>query len=271
MNKLGLFAFVKDEEDIIESFILHNIDIFDNITIIDNGSIDGTLDILKEYSSKYKHIDIYHDHSSFTFKGDICSAIMKNSTSDILVPLDADEKIIYDNNKQITVNKSTIKNYLQNLEITGFKYKINKIYEYHPDNDGWYGLAGHTKIIFPQKTFMYTDTGFHRGRTTLDESSDFDDPHYWRAMFRNSVPLDKITKIDISYIHYHFRSKEKWLSKTEAKLKARLGENWNNIDYLQQYNGQSLHMKNRYLKYLQTNQWIDCDKTIFLGKEINNL
>lgn len=267
MNTLHLISFIKNEVDIIESFLNYHIDIFDKITIIDNGSNDGTLDILKKYSIAYNHINIYEDSSSFALKGDICSEIMRNSTSDILVPLDADEKIIYDSNIQLSTNKLIIKDYLQNLKITGYKYKINKIYEYHPDNDGWYGVCRHTKMIFPQKTFMYTDIGFHRGRTTLDESTDFNNQYYWRAMFESDkITFDKITNINISYIHYHFRSKDNWLNKTELKLKTRLGNNWNNISYLEKYDGPSAHIKNRYLQYLKTNNWIFCDKSIYLGK-----
>jgi glycosyltransferase involved in cell wall biosynthesis len=267
MNKLALFSFIKDEIDFITSFIEHHKNIFDEITIIDNGSKDGTLEILQEYE-KNNIITLIKDQSPFFMKGEICSAVMENSSCDLLVGLDADEIIIFDDDDIRTKNTGTIKNYLQNIDINGFKYKVKRIYEYHPDNDGWYGIRGHTKIIFPKSTFLYTDVGFHRGRTTLDPESDFNtNEYYWRTMFKNRK-IDPTNKINISYLHYHFKSKEIWLKNTAKKLKARIGDNWMDKECLSKYHGPSIHLKYRYLKYLNTNEWISCKKKFFLGKEI---
>lgn len=266
MNKLGLFSFIKDEIDFIIPFLEHHKNIFDEIIIIDNGSTDGTLEILQEYS-KNNIITLKQDLSPFAMKGEICSEIMRNSSCDLLVALDADEIMIFDDEHIKIKNPDIIKNYLQNININGFKYKVKRIYEYHPDNDGWYGTRGHTKIIFPKSTFLYTDPGFHRGRTTLDAESDFDtNKCYWRTMISNPK-IDHTNHIDISYIHYHFKSKEIWLKNTEKKLKARIGENWNKQEYLYKYHGPSIHLKYRYLRYLKTNEWVSCKKSIFLGKD----
>ena len=142
-------------------------------------------------------------------------------------------------------------------------------YQYHPDNDGWYGICNHTKIIFPKKTFLYTDGGFHRGRITLDEPSNFDfDPYYWRTMFHDPNISDKIENINISYLHYHFKSKDIWLKNTKKKLKARLKDKWNDLKFLKSYIGPSIHAKNRYIKYIETNEWNCCNKQICLGKDL---
>ena len=77
--------------------------------------------------------------------------------------------------------------------------------------------------------------------------------------------VHKITNINISYLHYHFKSKKIWLKNTEKKLKARLGENWNNLDFLESYSGPSIHSKNEYIRFLKTEEWIGCGKDIFLG------
>lgn len=259
-NKLALFCFIKDEIDFIKDFIEHHLKIFDEITIVDNGSTDGTLEAIKYYSNN-NNIKIIIDHSDFVKKADICTNLMKNSDCDLLVPLDADEKMIYDDNKIRSLNSNIIRSYLQKINITGEKFKVKNIYEYHPDNDGWYGLAGHTKIIFPKKTFMYTDSGFHRGRTSLDAISNFDtDPYYWRSFMNGKIYTDKILDINISYIHYHFKNKDVWMKNTIKKLKARIGEKWRDKEYLKKYSGQSIHCKNQYLNYLDTGIWHNIEK-----------
>lgn len=264
-NKLELFTFVKDEVDFISSFVEYHKHIFDKITIIDSGSTDGTLEILQTLNKK-QEIQLIEGHFNFSDKGEICTELMKNSSCELLIPLDADEKIIFDDGLIRSNNINLIREYLQNIKITGNKYKIYNTYDFHPDDDGWYGIRRHTKMIFPQKTFMYTDGGFHRGRTTLDPDSHFDTPHYWRAAFNSDIIIeDKITNINLSYIHYHYKSKNIWLKNTEKKLRARLGHFWNNLETLQSYTGPSIHSKVKYLEYLKTGEWNFCQKNIFLG------
>lgn len=268
MNKLALFVFVKDEIDFIEHFIEYHKNIFDEITVIDNGSTDGTLEVLDRYS-KYKVINLIRDSSPFSMKGEICSKIMSESTCDLLVGLDADEIMVFDDNETQTKDTAQIKAYLKNLPITGAKFKINKIYEYHPDNDGWYGLTKHAKIIFPKKTFMYTDGGFHRGRTLEDDISNFNThPFYWRPFNKGIITTDKVIDINISYVHYHFKNKEIWLKNTVKKLKARIGDKYQDIEYLKTYFGPSIHCKTQYLYYLETGNWIKVNKQIFLGYDL---
>ena len=154
INKLGLVSFIKNEIDFIESFIKYHIDIFDSIYFIDDGSTDGTLEIIQKYSS----IHLRQVQNSFNLKGEICSEIIHQMTEDIIIPLDADETIVHDNkNIQIT-NSQYIRQYLQNLPIDGHKYKVNHIYEYNPDHIGWWGIKHHAKIFFPKK-YLYRLSG----------------------------------------------------------------------------------------------------------------
>lgn len=259
MNKLGLFCFVKNENDIIENFVNYHLNIFDAISIIDNGSTDGTYEILQSFGNK---INLIQNTCHFSLKGDVCSNMMKESDCDLLIPLDADELMIYDDNINISNDNNFIRKYLQELVLDGKKYNINKIYEIYPFEKDYWGIRPRVlKVIFPKSTFMYTDCGFHRGRVVQDNSLTFNNIYFWRS---GHAKDDAVRHINISYLHYHFRNKQSWLKSTEQKLRARLGDDWNNINILRNYTGQSRHTAREYLIYLDTGLWCPVKKDIQL-------
>ena len=61
--KIYSFTTVKDEADIIESFVRYNMNILDGMVISDNGSNDNTLDILYKLKNEGYNIDIIIDKS----------------------------------------------------------------------------------------------------------------------------------------------------------------------------------------------------------------
>jgi glycosyltransferase involved in cell wall biosynthesis len=94
MKKINIILFIKNEEELIESFIQYHQKIVDKITIIDNGSTDSTLNIITKYLNN--NINLIIDNSDFNNKGKICTKIIKESEQDIIIPLDADEFLLYD-------------------------------------------------------------------------------------------------------------------------------------------------------------------------------
>lgn len=251
-NSIHIICFVKNGIHFIKKFIDYHAKIADKITFIDNGSTDGTLEIIKEY----KDIEILYCED-FKQKGNACTQVMLNSSCDLLVPLDIDELIIYDDGKSIHNDCEKIKQYLQNIHLDGSKYRIKYSYLAHPDNDNWYHISYQPKIIFPKKTFLYTDIGFHRGRTTLDKDSNFNDPCWWRPFFNNNFLNDSVKHINISHIHYHFKSKEIWLHNTKMKLESRVGDKINDKIFLKNYNGEGIHAAKEYLEFINTGKWHD--------------
>lgn len=229
-NITEIFCMIKNEEDILKYFIEYHINMVDSLTIIDNGSSDSSLNIAKQYPIK-----LIQNNLEFKNKSLIISDLMRNSKADLLIPLDVDEFLLLEKYNKKIFNKKQIKNYLSNLKYNaGDKFQIKHIYEKYPDKNSFWDLnPTSTKMIFPKEGFLAVDTGFHKGSTTTNN----------------------IKPIDISYCHFHFRSKNKWIQNTKQKLQSRLGDDWNNIEALKQYTGESDHCAREWIRFIETGQW----------------
>ncbi|MEB3323674.1 MAG: glycosyltransferase family 2 protein, partial [Synechococcaceae cyanobacterium] len=62
-NPLIGIATIKNEEDIIEAFLRHNLKFGDHLYILDNGSVDQTPQILREFSKQGWPLTIFYDPS----------------------------------------------------------------------------------------------------------------------------------------------------------------------------------------------------------------
>jgi glycosyltransferase involved in cell wall biosynthesis len=231
---------IKNENDIIDRFISYHMELCDKFFLIDHGSTDGTLEKIKKYSDKYSTKIIAHEYRGhFRAKGRIISELMKKSNSSILLPIDTDEIICYeDNDGQISFDQHYIKQYLNTLHklYNHGKFKVKQIYNYIPNTDSWFDIdTSSQKMFFLSSDFVSVDDGFHKGITKTN----------------------KTINSNISYLHFHYRSKESWLKSTEQKLKVRLGDKWNDLSLLEQYKKPrpSFHVALEYSKYLSTGQW----------------
>jgi glycosyltransferase involved in cell wall biosynthesis len=240
MNKIEIISFIKNEEELIGSFIEYHSQISDRLIIVDNGSEDSTLKIIKKYTNnKIKLISYLGD---FDNKGYICTKVMKESNCDLLIPLDADEFLVYDHGIRIEDNPQVVKTYFQNLQTTGHKYKIKNVYN-QIGKSNRYSLDttyNSSKMIFPKNGFVETDCGFHFGKVELDSIE------------------SKIINLDISHLHLHCYSKARWLKSCNQKLKARLKEKFNDLNTIAELAGtkhKSHHIAKEMIYYIATNRW----------------
>lgn len=239
-KKIEIFLFVKNESDFIEKFLDHNLRVADEMTVIDNGSTDGTLEILKDVG---KRIRLIEDRSSFGRKGRICTNWMLKSDADILVPLDADELVVFDDGNEVCPDPARAKEYLKKISLgKNDRFQIRRIYMKHPEEEGWWESCRSNKRIMARAGFKGVDAGFHGGH-----------------MEENQKPLP----CNISYLHYHFRSKDAWLKSTEQKLKARLGEKWDDIEFLKTYRKASHHVGRELIRYRNKGVWHAVKKQMF--------
>lgn len=141
MKNIWSFTTVKDEEDIIESFVRYNMNVVDGMVISDNGSNDSTLDILKKLKKEGYNIDILVDESQYfdqvIKRNELLKYTIENHNPDIIFPLDADEFICA--YKDINPKK----------EIE--KLNANKLHLYKMENYILNGKEDNDEMFIPKK------------------------------------------------------------------------------------------------------------------------
>ena len=88
-------AMVRNEADVVEAFVRHNLSILDGLAIVDHGSFDGTAEILTNLRREGLPLHIGQDHEpSFQQSLRITQAARKTLAeegADFVFALDADE------------------------------------------------------------------------------------------------------------------------------------------------------------------------------------
>ena len=101
---------IKNESDIIESFVRYHLNIMDLMIILDNGSTDDTLDILIQLKNEGLPIVVIIDEDKY-FEPYIkynylLDVALNEYSADIICPLDCDEFIICDEgNPRVVIEK----------------------------------------------------------------------------------------------------------------------------------------------------------------------
>ena len=95
-NVVGLCV-VKNEQDIIEPFVRHNLRFLDSLLVLDNGSVDNTWGILKELTKEFRGLVLGQDdefaHTQSARTTRMFRSAQLTYDPDYIMPLDADEFI----------------------------------------------------------------------------------------------------------------------------------------------------------------------------------
>ena len=93
--KICSISMVKDEADIIESFVRFGLSFLDYMVILDNGSTDNTGLILEKLKAEGKNIEVIsHPSAGYDqalFMNELLAYASEKYSPDFIIPLDADE------------------------------------------------------------------------------------------------------------------------------------------------------------------------------------
>ncbi|WP_048190920.1 glycosyltransferase [Methanobacterium sp. SMA-27] len=218
IKKIFSITMVKNEMDIIESFIRYNTNIFDGMIILDNGSTDYTPIILSLLENEGLPIYLFDDKDSEFDKIAKMNMLLKKAVeeydADIVIPLDADEFIIsnkggnprkflekFESNSYYSVMWKTYIPFLGNKE--NEKFIPSKI-TYSRDEQIEKMVGVHTKVVIPQNLVNKYKVRVDRGSHNLNFKSDY---------------KEQITRVydqDLRIAHFPIRSIEQLTSKVSV-------------------------------------------------------
>jgi len=100
---ISSISLVKNESDIIESFIRYNLQYIDQMHIIDHNSADSTVLIINKLINEGLPIILHKIDSPEYLQGqwitEYSKNIANNSNTDIIIPIDADEFLLFDGDR----------------------------------------------------------------------------------------------------------------------------------------------------------------------------
>lgn len=232
--KIVSFTMVNNEDEIIESFIRYNYNFVDEMVVIDNGCTDNTIPILHNLIKEGYKIRIYDEsleaYNQFRLDNKYLNLILEEYHPDIVLPLDADEFIIANENPRRALEKLELNAiYYVNWQWYVMTPKDNKEEKFIPkrlchclDKTPWNYSDGTpvTKTIIPAKYYHEHKLTMSMGHHTV----------YGNSM----VDIKYISNIKIA--HYRAISENQLVNKTSCYTVRDISTLDNNFETAQRTN-----------------------------------
>ncbi|MDE3209083.1 MAG: glycosyltransferase family 2 protein, partial [Pseudomonadota bacterium] len=136
---------VRNEGDVIESFVRHNLRFLDALLIVDNGSVDGTREILVQLQREGLSVVVQDDplfgHFQSRRMSQLCRQACLVFSPDYLFALDADEFIM-------APTRAALEEELGHLPSGHHGVLAWSTYVYQPVQDGQYPASTLARMIF---------------------------------------------------------------------------------------------------------------------------
>ena len=94
MNSIVIVSMVRNEADVIESFVRHHLAVVDAIEIVDHASTDGTFEILEKLCAEGLPLTVLRYDGVAQVQAELltqCMAQAFEAGADLVLPLDGDE------------------------------------------------------------------------------------------------------------------------------------------------------------------------------------
>ena len=203
-----IFTMVKGEVDIVREWIIYHGDMFGykNLYVIDNLSLDGTWEILKEYKNQINIFRLPH----YKLKGIYMTKLIKQfCNNEFAFPIDIDEFIVLYNKNTNTINCDTqsVVNYLNRLPLRAV-YKMNYIY---------------SKVIIDagyDNAIVEATNGYVSHYGTMAKS--FIQTSLFNGIIDHGNHLEKTNYMltDLCLVHYHYRNLTQMYKKIYNNVKG---------------------------------------------------
>lgn len=234
--KIFSISRIKNEEDIVESFIRYHLNFIDAMIIIEDHSTDETYNILQKLKNENLPIHIYRNSKEYIPQKEVINnafnIALKDFSADLIVPLDCDEFLVCKdggNPRAILENLSTDKyysvfwrTYLPNLDYDSFSLDtLNTVRDPLLDDK--------SKIIIPAKLTEKYDVEIAPGSHSVENKD---------------IPFEELDELRMA--HIPIRNKMQCISKEVI--------GWlNNISYYYKDPRSSWHQNLMYRKLVDSN------------------
>ena len=221
-KRIFAISMVKNEADIIESFVRYNLNIVDGMIILDNGSTDDTLKILELLENEGLHVFILKDekreYDQASKMNQLLLRAVNEFKADIIVPLDADEFLVSSKgvNPRVTLEEietSTFYKVKWKTYVPNFNENQNEMFipaKITSARDE--SLEEFYKVIIPANLVKNYNVKLTKGNHDL----------IYNKKHNNSIK--EVLNTDLRIAHFPIRSKEQATSKISVGWINRLCE-----------------------------------------------
>ena len=238
MNRIAVVSMIKNEEDIVESFIRHASLFADKIYIKDHKSSDRTREILDSLKKEGLNLDVSTFERDEYAQSEVTTQLAHRAIEDgfdIVIPLDADEFPIL-----IGGNSEDLRKYLQNLDVTNYYRVYNWAHRFADQNENQYALSRslvsvRDDAVKPPKVFVGREF-WTKHKPTIAMGN-----HGLKFIDQKSNPPIDIDSI--IYAHLSTRSPNQMISKYSVWINVLMNEG--------RYTGTSSHAKSFMHRYVQ--------------------